>query len=212
MKNELTIVEVKECLNAVGAEMQEDSQILGDLDGVLGDGDMGVTINIAFRALGKFLKKTRITSIGELLCEIGEFLGEEAPSTYGTLLAAMMKGAGQTVGDAEVIDTGMGAALLEGAAEAVMARGGAKLGDKTLLDALIPACEAAKKLAAEGKELYESAPLVAEAAEMGAENTINLKARTGRAAYMGDRTVGVKDPGAAATAMILRAISNYLTV
>ena len=67
-----------------------------------------------------------------------------------------------------------------------------------------------KKLAAEGKDLGEIAVPVAEAAEQGAENTINLKAKTGRAAYMGDRTIGVKDPGATATAMILRAISNYL--
>ena len=91
-----------------------------------------------------------------------------------------------------------------------MRRGGAKRGDKTLLDALIPAAEAAGNGAADGKNLRETALLAAKAAEAGAAETEKMMAVTGRAGYMGERTVGSRDPGAEVIALTLRAVSDYL--
>ena len=208
MKQQLNVEEVGALLTAVGNAMLEQGAELSELDGALGDGDMGVTITIAFRTVKKMIRKEKFGTIEELLSTAAERIAEEAPSTFGTLLSAMLNGAGRScgasAGTVEFRDA------LTRAAEAVMNRGSAKPGDKTLLDALVPACEAVKKAVREGAALPDCAMEAAKAAELGAEETINMRAVVGRAGYMGDRTIGVKDPGAAAIAMMLAVTADHM--
>ena len=96
------------------------------------------------------------------------------------------------------------------AVAAVQKRGGAKLGDKTLLDALIPAAEVLTKAAGEKKELPEAVQLSLAAAQAGAGNTVQLKAKVGRSGYLRGRPVGQKDPGAAAVVIILQSFTQYI--
>ena len=102
------------------------------------------------------------------------------------------------------------AQALEAAGEKVMARGGAKPGDKTLLDALVPAAQAARKCADAGEELSEASRKAAQAAAAGAAATEEMKAVTGRAGYMGERTVGSRDPGAEAISLLLGYFDEFV--
>jgi dihydroxyacetone kinase len=100
--------------------------------------------------------------------------------------------------------------MLQAAVEGVEQRGKAHLGDKTMLDALIPASQALNKAAAEGKMLPDCMGAALEAAKVGAEETKKLRSKAGRSEWMGDRTIGVKDAGAAAMVILLEAATGFI--
>lgn len=210
MRNSLNTDDVRDLISALAADMQGASGRLAELDGALGDGDMGVTVTMAFRAAGKLVKKGGFASIGDMLAQCAELIGEEAPSTFGTLLAAMFSGAAGSVGDAGEAGAKEFADALAAAAANVMRLGKAARGDKTLLDALIPAAEAAVKSNEAGGLLTESARAAAQAAKEGAEATVSMRSKIGRAGYLGERTVGRMDPGAAAVALMLESVSRFM--
>lgn len=209
MKETLQIQEFPELLNHLYACMEERRAALAELDSLTGDGDMGVTIALIFRSAVKYGRNIDEDSeFPEVFDELSETIGENAPSTFGTFVATMLKSVADHCGSMTQVGAEEYADILAWSAEGVMKRGGAKLGDKTLLDALIPAGEAAKAAAAEG--LAAAAQAAAQAAAEGADRTQSMKATTGRAGYMGERTIGSKDPGAQAVADILGAIASYL--
>ncbi len=199
-----------EIINFLNTEMDAARDELAHLDSRTGDGDMGVTIALIFRAMKRTAPRLEGESSSVVLAELGEQIGETAPSTFGTLVATMLRSIGNVVGDIREFDAVTFAKGLSAAADAVMARGKAKPGDKTLLDALCPAAKAAEDISATGGNLTTAAKAAAEAAREGAESTVNMKAMTGRAGYMGDRTVGYKDPGAEAIAKMFEAFYKYL--
>jgi dihydroxyacetone kinase-like protein len=128
--------------------------------------------------------------------------GGAAGPLYGTAL----RRAGKALGDAESVDAeGLGAAL-RAALDGVQELGQAVAGDKTMVDALIPAVAAYEEAKAAG--LAAATRAAADAAAKGAQETIPLQARKGRASYLGARSVGHEDPGAASTALILRALAD----
>jgi dihydroxyacetone kinase len=98
--------------------------------------------------------------------------------------------------------------MLRAAAEGVQKRGKAKLGDKTVLDALFPAVEAAERAIVSGQGLSQCVDEALAAARQGAEDTVNMRSQAGRASCFGDRTIGVKDPGAAALVIMLDSIAK----
>lgn len=208
---ELTIQQFPELIKHVGAEMKLKSVSLAELDAKTGDGDLGVTVVLIFRAMDKYLGKHGISAtFSELFLELSEVVNESAPSTFGTLFSTMLQSVGNGIGDVTVIDGTVFAKALNLAAEGVMKRGKASLGDKTLLDALIPAGIAATD--ASGKDFGCVATVAATAAQKGAADTENMRATKGRAEYMGERTVGNRDPGAEAIAEILSSISAYCSL
>jgi dihydroxyacetone kinase-like protein len=210
MKNILMFEDVCGLIAALSNDIIVKSTELGELDAIIGDGDMGVTVTIAFRAVGKYIKKAKDGSIFLLLDKCAEIIGEEAPSTFGTLTAAMFAGAAKAIGESDQLGTPEFALMIRAAAENVMERGKAKPGDKTMLDALIPAAEEAERISSEGGSLPDCIDASAKAAEKGAENTVGMRAKLGRAGYLGDNTIGLKDPGAAAVSMMLTSIRNYI--
>jgi dihydroxyacetone kinase len=210
MKNSLKTDDVRDLMTALSADMQGASGELAELDGAMGDGDLGVTVTIAFRAAGKLAKKGGFAGVGDLLSKCAELIGEEAPSTFGTLLAAMFSGAAETVGDAGEIGAKEFASALKASAEKVVRKGKAARGDKTLLDALIPAAEAAERSVGSGGALAEAASAAALAAREGAEATVAMRSKIGRAGYLGERSVGNMDPGAAAVALMLESVSRFM--
>jgi dihydroxyacetone kinase-like protein len=108
-----------------------------------------------------------------------------------------------------VDDAALGRALRAGM-EGVVARGKAEPGDKTMLDALVPACDALDAALSDGKPLGEALTAAAEAARTGRDATIPLVARKGRASYLGERSAGHQDPGATSTALLLDAAVSAL--
>jgi dihydroxyacetone kinase-like protein len=135
---------------------------------------------------------------------IGKVGGAAGP-LYGT---AFLR-ASTTLSDKEEVSAGDAAEALEAALGGVKQRGKAEAGDKTIVDALEPAAEAAKKAAGDGSvaEVFRAA---AEAARGGAEATIPLTARRGRASYLGERAAGHQDPGATSTYLLLDAAARTL--
>jgi dihydroxyacetone kinase phosphoprotein-dependent L subunit len=180
----------------------------GDLDAVVGDGDFGYSMARGFEIvlsgwdefdradISTFLKKVAVT--------ITSRIGGTSGPIWGTgFLRAATTAAGEDSLDADRI-----VAMLRAAIEGIKARGGAELGDKTLLDALIPATDAIEERAKAGSPAAETLRAAAERARSAAEATRPMLAKKGRAAYTGERSVGTLDAGAVAVAVLLEALSE----
>lgn len=211
MKNILRAADVREMLLTLGQDIEQAQEELTLLDSAIGDGDLGMTLCIGFREVKKVLGTCGELSITDTLVKSADAFAEKAASTFGTLLTAMMTKAGRAATDCDYIDTILAGKMLRASVEIVQKRGKAQLGDKTLLDALIPAAEAVELAGDQGKSLFEAAKEAVAAATEGAESTVNMKARTGRSGYLGERTIGQKDPGAAAVTIILKSFLDFIS-
>lgn len=179
---------------------------LGELDRAIGDGDHGENLDRGFRALVAKLDAEAPSTPGEAFklaaMTLMSTVGGAAGPLYGT---AYLRAAG-AVGAAETLDAAAVVAALAAARDGVVARGKAEPGDKTMIDAWTPAVEAAA--AAQEQGVLALLDAAAAAAEAGAVDTDPLVAHKGRASYLGERAVGHRDPGAASSALILRAAAD----
>ena len=185
--------------------IQRSSDYLTELDTPIGDGDMGANLARGFKAVMEKLPAMVEKDPGYILKVVGMTLASAVGGNSGVLYgSAFMKAGAAAVGKTE-LDIGSFIYMLSEAITEIQRRGRASLGDKTMLDAMIPALDAIK--AAEGTP----AQVLAEglkAAQAGAEGTIEMKARWGTAAYFGERSIGHKDPGAESFALLLSAITE----
>jgi phosphoenolpyruvate---glycerone phosphotransferase subunit DhaL len=174
------------------------------LDTAIGDGDHGTNMDRGMRAAIEKLDATDGDDIGALLKTVGMALvskvGGAAGPLYGTLFLQM----GTAAAGKSELDLAGWTAALEAGVKGVQARGKAELGDKTMIDALVPALDALKS----GSELGDALRASADAARAGMEATIPLEARKGRASYLGPRSVGHQDPGATSSHLLLRAAAE----
>lgn len=182
------------------------SDYLTDLDRQIGDADHGANMLRGVEAIGA-LDPAQFAEGGSYLKKAGMTLvstvGGASGPLYGTLLMKM--GAELAADSADELDAANFAAALAAGVAGVQARGRAEEGDKTMLDAWLPAVAAAREAADAGKSLAETATAAHSAGQAGAEATVPLIAHKGRASYLGERSAGVKDPGAASTELMLRA-------
>jgi dihydroxyacetone kinase-like protein len=194
---------IAEYAEVIGEHRQE----LVALDRAIGDADHGTNMDRGMQKAVEKLEATDGDDIGALLKVVGMALvssvGGAAGPLYGTLFLQMGTAA---VGRGELDLDGWTTAV-EAGVKGVQARGKAEPGDKTMIDALLPALDALR----EGGDLGDALTRSADAAEAGAEATIPLEARKGRASYLGPRSVGHKDPGATSSAMLLRAAAETLS-
>jgi len=179
---------------------------LRDLDAAIGDGDLGITVgdgSAAARAALLALPDDR--PVGAILFAIAPAVARANPSTFAGLVATALLAAYRSLGEREDVDFEAGLTAARAGADAIAARGKAVLGDKTLLDALVPSLEAAAA--------HPEAPLAAalEAARAGVEATRALTSQRGRAAWLGERTQGHADPGATAYLRLLEALAAVTT-
>ncbi len=189
--------------------IQVNKEYLSELDGAIGDGDHGVNMNKGFTFCEKKLKNIQpdlaeaFDVLGKtLLMEIGGSMGP----LYGTLFIGMSKSAkGKTIiGKSDFKD--MLKEGLEGIQEIVTA----KVGDKTLMDTLVPGVEAYEKAMSENKSFSEALLLMKKAAEKGKNATRDMVARVGRASRLGERSRGVLDAGATSCNLILQSIADTM--
>lgn len=178
---------------------------LNSLDAVAGDGDLGLTMTTAAEAVKALLQELDGLDLPAALKRCGAELARKAPSTSGTLFATAFLRAGAAAGP----DSVSGAApvatlarLVTAAVEGIQQRGKAKPGDKTLLDALIPARDALVSAADAGVDLQSALQQAADAARLGAEATRGLRPRIGRASWLADRSEGHEDGGAHLVALV----------
>jgi dihydroxyacetone kinase-like protein len=197
-------------IRAFAHAVAEQKQYLTELDSAIGDADHGINMDRGMQAALAKLEGAPAGDIGGLLKTVGMTLvstvGGAGGPLYGTLFLQMGMA---TAGKAELSPEDWATAL-DKAVEGVQARGKAEPGDKTLVDALLPARDAFRDALAEGASLAEALKRSAEAARQGMEATIPLVARKGRASYLGERSAGHQDPGATSSHLLLRTAAETL--
>ena len=208
MKESLSIEDLVRVMLSLADDMIAAKDRLTELDAIIGDGDLGVTMVLGFSAVKESLANPAASNVQDVLKRSGMAFADKAASTFGTLTATMFMKAADVLKGKEAVGAPEFAAILRAAAEGVQKRGKAKEEDKTVLDALIPAAAAAEEAAGAGKPLSACLDGALEAAQKGADNTVKMRSSAGRAAHFGDRTVGVKDAGAAAFELMLESVAR----
>ncbi|RNL83585.1 dihydroxyacetone kinase subunit DhaL [Halostreptopolyspora alba] len=193
-------------LLAVASSVEADRERLTRLDAEIGDGDHGTNLHRGFTAVRAALEEIHPESVGRVLVTTGTTLISRVGGASGPLYGTVFRTAGKRL-EAPECDVAELAAALSAGYEAVCALGSARVGDKTMLDALHPAVEALTAADPTGG-LAAAARAAAEAARKGAEATVDLQARKGRASYLGSRSRGHLDPGAASTALVFGALAD----
>lgn len=198
-------------LRAVATELPDHRDELNRLDGVAGDGDLGLTVSTACRALLELAPTLELLSEAEAIRKCGTEIARRAPSTGGTLIAfALIAAAKADVApDAEPVERA--AAYLEAAAASIAVRGQVGPGDRTMLDALNPAADTVHRAEARGSDTARAVEEAAAAADAGARATVTMAAKVGRAGWLAERAAGHEDGGARLVALAFGAASRHLS-
>jgi len=197
-------------INKLEQEAINNKKKLIKLDAALGDGDLGITMVKAFSAAKNYMESYEEQDIGKALKNIGFEIANEAAATMGTIIASAFMKAGKSAACEKKLDYKDILDLTELAIEGIKERGNAELGDKTILDCLIPAYESFKQAYENNKNLQEGLNEALIAAEKGVEKTTDMVSSHGRAHYYGEESKGKKDPGAVAALIFLKSINEYI--
>jgi dihydroxyacetone kinase-like protein len=193
-------------------QIKAHSDYLTQLDAAIGDGDHGTNMRRGFDAVGKALAgQGESTPPGRLLIVAGKTLVATVGGASGPLWGSALRRAGRALGDVETFDGRQLAQALDAAIEGVVELGAAAPGDKTMIDALVPAAEALREALDGDMPLEEAVRAAADAARAGAEATVPMRARKGRASYLGERSIGHQDPGATSVAIIVGSLSRAVS-
>jgi dihydroxyacetone kinase-like protein len=195
MRSTVRGADVVEAVRRVSQMLIAQRDYLTSLDQAMGDGDMGITMGKIGEALLAFADANPIDDIGKYLFQLGTATNKAAPSTMGTLTAGALMSAGKVVRDRTELEAADLAAMFQAADEGIQSRGKAKLGDKTIVDALHPACEAFGAAIAARSSLQEA-------------GVAAMRSKIGRASWVGERTEGIVDPGCAMFVLLLQAIAG----
>ena len=194
---------VLDWVKAFASTVAENREYLTRLDSAIGDADHGTNMDRGMKAVVAKLDAQEGEDIGALLKTVGMTListvGGAGGPLYGTLFLQMGMA---TTGKSELQPEDWAAAL-DGAVSGVQMRGKAELGDKTMVDALIPARDTFNSALADGASFEDALRRSAQAAQQGMESTVPLVAKKGRASYLGERSAGHQDPGATSTHLLI---------
>ncbi|WP_110955351.1 dihydroxyacetone kinase subunit DhaL [Anaerosinus massiliensis] len=197
---------LREILGNISKVMEEEKAYLIELDGKMGDGDLGLTMSTGFRAVYEEIQNLDETDMGKIFMKLGMKMNAVVPSTMGTLISTcFVKAAAKAKGKTELVLADiveMGFSAVQG----VMDRGKSKVGDKTMLDALVPAVEALQEAHQNGMSLAKANELAYRAAKEGAVCTKCMQSVHGRAAYYNEKSIGHPDSGAIAVMFIWKGI------
>jgi dihydroxyacetone kinase-like protein len=194
----------------MAAAMEEHRKHLTQLDSAVGDGDHGNNMHRGFQAALERLEGTDQRTPSDALKAVSMALVNKVGGAAGPLYGTAFLRASTALSSKEDLSPEDVAGALEAALGGIKQRGKAEVGDKTIVDALEPAVEAAKEASTSGGGAGEVFRAAAEAAEEGAEATVPLTARRGRASYLGPRSAGHMDPGARSTYLLLDAAARAL--
>jgi len=194
-------------MTLVAESVKDRRDYLTQLDAAIGDGDHGVNMDRGFDAVAKALAaQDGAVPPGKLLTLAGKTLVSTVGGASGPLWGTAFRRAGRALGDADEFDGQDLLAALRAALEGVVDLGAAQPGDKTMVDALGPATAALREQLSNGASIADATAAAADAAEQGAQATVPMQARKGRASYLGERSIGHQDPGATSAALIMRAL------
>ncbi|MFD0685511.1 dihydroxyacetone kinase subunit DhaL [Actinomadura fibrosa] len=186
-----------------------DAERLTRLDAAIGDGDHGLNLDRGLTAAVEAVEALPGgTPPGKVLIAAGRAIVSKTGGASGPLYGTALRRAGKALGTADTADAAALGDALAAALEGVRELGQAAEGDKTMVDALLPAVAGYEAALADGADLAACARAAADGAARGAEATVPLQARKGRASYLGPRSTGHMDPGASSTALVLRALAD----
>lgn len=197
-------------LERVADVLHENAAYLTQLDSPIGDADHGVNMDRGFKAVRDKFPSMAQMDISTQLKTVGMTLVSTVGGASGPLYGTAFLRAGTAVAGKTELDGADIVAMLEAFLGGIVARGKANPGEKTMVDALTPAVNAAKQALAEGVATKDLALRATHAAEEGMKATIPLLATKGRASYLGERSVGHQDPGATSSWLILRSLAETL--
>jgi len=198
----------RDWMTAAAAVVETQRDHLTQLDAAIGDADHGINMARGFGAVTVALGQKDAPTPGAVLTLAGSTLISKVGGASGPLYGMALRSAGKSLGDVPEADLAALAAALEAALAGVQKLGAAREGEKTMVDALAPAVSALAKALAEGAPADGALAALAAAAAEGAQATISMQALKGRASYLGPRSVGHEDPGAASMALILGALRD----
>ncbi|POX47404.1 dihydroxyacetone kinase subunit L [Streptomyces sp. Ru71] len=185
-------------LTVAAASVDREAEHLTALDSAIGDADHGTNMQRGLTAVTAALREEAPDTPGAVLMLAAKQLISKVGGASGPLYGTLLRRTGKALGDAAEVSEEQFAQALRTGVEAVMTLGGAAPGDKTMIDALVPALDA----------LGDGFAAARTAAAQGAEATTPLQARKGRASYLGERSIGHQDPGATSSALLIAALAE----
>jgi len=210
---EITLADVETAVKTIAATALKNEQYFCELDSYAGDADFGVSLASGFRAIEQEWKELDHSSIGGLLLKISMVISKNVGGCSGPIWGTAFMRAGALSKDRTTITLDDLDKMLTAAIEGIQKRGGAQLGDKTLLDSLIPirdtVREDASKPGVNPRDVLQRATVVANEA---IERTKGLVAKRGRQQFTGDRSIGTPDPGIVAIATMMNDLCTQFGV
>jgi len=195
-------------IKACAQVIEQNRDYLIALDAAIGDADHGANMDRGFRAVAAKLTDVADKDIGTIFKTVGMTLISTVGGAGGPLYGTFFIQAGMASMGKIELDLSDWLAILDAGTKGVISRGKAVAGDKTMIDALLPAVEALRQAVGDGQALGEALKRSAAAAESGMKATIPLVARKGRASYLGERSADHQDPGATSSYLILDAAAR----
>ena len=210
-KNVISLSDVENAGLAMATVAAENEKYFGDLDGEMGDADFGKSLAQGFQAIRSEFDKIDHSDIGVLLLKCGMIFAANVGGCSGPIWGTAFMRAGMTAKGKATLTLTDVVAMGRNAVEGMRARGGASAGDKTLLDAIIPAIDKIEEISKiNPDDVFGALRAASEAATAAIEGTRNWVAKRGRASYAGERTIGSLDPGIVAVATMGAAIVKEL--
>tara|TARA_R110000850_G_scaffold66959_4_gene148589 strand:+ start:396 stop:1031 length:636 start_codon:yes stop_codon:yes gene_type:complete len=206
-KDTLSIEETCDMMIAVADKIIESEPILTDADRALGDGDHGVGMERGMNAVKDALADAKFPSVGKVFMGVGMAMMSSMGGASGAIYGTFFRSGGKALGDAEALDAAGVATFFKAGADNVMSRGGAKPGDKTMVDALVPAAEKAAE--ATGGSVSDALTAASNGAESGKEASKAMIATMGRAKTLGEKSVGLPDAGAVSVSIIVAKMADF---
>lgn len=204
----MTIQDAKKWIAVINDNVLENKAYLGELDSLMGDGDLGLTITKGFAAAKEYADQSEETDIGKFFIRVGMAFLKAVPSTMGTLIASAFIAAGKAVVSSTELTEKNFCTFTKGFCNGVMDRGHCKPGDRTIVDVLYAASEAAEKAAIEAKSIQEIISAVNQASQEALEKTKTMFPTTGKALYHSDKAIGKPDQGAVVGMIIYKSLSQ----
>ncbi len=195
-------------LRAAAEKVKSGVEVLTQLDSAVGDGDHGVAMKTAMEAIEKGIDDCSAGTNQALLNSVAMSVMSIDAGSTGPLMGSLFMGMAGAVGEASEIDGTLLAGMFQAGLKQLQAITTAKVGDKTMMDALIPAVEAMGSSAEGGNDVAAALGEAATAAEAGAEKTKDMQAQFGKARNLGERSLGHRDPGATSMSMMLRGMAE----
>jgi dihydroxyacetone kinase-like protein len=195
-------------LNALQEAFAKNEQKLTDLDSAVGDGDLGSSLERGFSAVKAEMAAKPPADIRTALSNVATILIKTMGGSSGPLLGTFFLRAGTTCAGKSELAPADVVALFQAGVEGLQQRGKAERGDKTMMDAWLPAVDAMRSALDAGSGLPDILKQGAAAAEAGAQATTAMQARKGRASYLGERSIGHQDAGATAVALLLKTTAD----